>query len=149
LERFRKRSRSMALSCAPSRRRTAERGGVRENRAFSLLRERAAEPKPRAATPLVRLLVAVGDIDQAWEEARKFGLDRFDLVDLARRRAERHPADAIPILLREAELAIRRSDSFGYARKAAELLAELKELHWRAGLDFADCLERFKAAGLR
>ncbi|MET9684340.1 hypothetical protein [Streptomyces coeruleorubidus] len=117
-----------------------------KKRAFAHLREQTARSEPGAATSLVHLLFAGGDVDQAWEAAREFDLDGRELVHIARARARRHPADAIPILLRAAVLTIdRRSDHSRYTR-AAELLAELKELHQRAGSDFADCLERFKAA---
>jgi tetratricopeptide (TPR) repeat protein len=117
-----------------------------KNRTFAHLRERAARSEPGVAASLVHLLVAVGDIDQAWEAAQKFDLDSRELVTVARRRAERDPADAIPILLRAAEHAItHRANKSGYTR-AVELLSEVKELHQRAGWDFADSLERFKAA---
>jgi hypothetical protein len=116
-----------------------------KNRAFAHLREQVARSEPGAAASLVHLLFAAGDAGQAWEAARVFDLDGRELMHIARARARQHPAGAIPILLRAAELTIdRRSDYARYTR-AAELLAELKELHQRAGSDFAGCLERFKA----
>ena len=117
-----------------------------KSRALAHLREQAVRYGPDAAAPLVHLLFAVGDVDQAWEVAREYDLDGRELAHIARARAHQHPADAIPILLRAAELTIHRRSDYARYTRAAEMLAELKELHQRVGSDFADCLERFKAA---
>lgn len=117
-----------------------------KNRAFAHLHEQVARFGPEAAASLVHLLFAVGDVDQAWETARTFDLDGRELAHIARARAYQHPADAIPILLRAAELTIDRRTDYARFTRAAGMLAELKELHQRAGSDFADCLIRFKAA---
>jgi hypothetical protein len=119
-----------------------------KNRAFAHLREEAARfgPSSGAAASLVHLLFAVGDVDQAWEAAREFDLDVRELPHIAWALAHQHPADAISIMLRAAQLTIDRRTDYARFARAAKLLTELKELHRRAGSsDFADCLERFKA----
>jgi len=117
-----------------------------KNRAFAHLREQVARGGTDAAALLVHLFFVAGDEEQAWEAARKFDLDGRELAHIARALAHRHPADAIPILLRAAQLTIdRRAGTARYTR-AIEMLAELRQLHQRAGSDFADFLEQFKAA---
>jgi hypothetical protein len=118
-----------------------------KNRAFAHLREQVVRfgPNPSAVASLVHLLFAVGNVDQAWEAAREFDLDVRELPDIAWALSHQHPADAISIMLRAAELTIDRRSDYARFNRAAYLLTELKEMHQRAGLDFADCLERFKA----
>ncbi|GAA2986629.1 hypothetical protein [Actinokineospora diospyrosa] len=115
-------------------------------RVLAHLRELAAEPGPRACTPLVDHLVAGGDVAGAWAAAHEFGLDSADLLALARRRAATHPAEAIPIILDAAVQTVdHRSGQLSFAR-AAGLLAEAALLHDRAGLDFEPVRGRFTAA---
>ncbi|MFI0479389.1 hypothetical protein [Actinomadura sp. 9N215] len=117
-----------------------------KNRAFAHLLERAVLFGPTGtAASLVHLLFAIGDVDQAWEMAREFDLDVRELPHMAWALAHQHPAEAISIMLRAAELTIDRRTDYARFNRAAYLLTELKAMHQQAGLDFADCLERFKA----
>jgi tetratricopeptide (TPR) repeat protein len=116
--------------------------------AMTVLRERAAGYETHAADPLVTILIAIDDIDQAWAAAQEFTCSDKCLFLLARNRAKHHPADAIPVYAREVDAAIDRKDRFGYER-AAELLVAMRDLHQRAGLDFGAYLDNVKSTHRR
>jgi uncharacterized Zn finger protein len=59
------------------------------------------------------------------------------------RRAETHPADAVPVFARRVEDLIDRKNKSGYA-DAARLLKDLRDLHRRAGTDFTGYLADLK-----
>ncbi len=119
-----------------------------EDRAMSHLRDRADRKVLRSADALVTILIAIGDIDEAWAAAHEYTCSDTCMFLLARNRAKTHPADAIPIFAREVDTAIGRKDWSGYS-KATELLVALKDLHQRAGTDFATYLADIKAAHRR
>jgi hypothetical protein len=96
----------------------------------------------------VTILIAIGEIGQAWAAAQEFECSDACMFLLARNREKRHPADAIPIYAREVDDAIDRKDGYGYA-KAAELLVALRDLHQRAGRDFGAYLARIKSTHRR
>jgi uncharacterized Zn finger protein len=112
------------------------------DRAAAFLRERATRGG-YAADPLVTILLATGDVDAAWAAANEFGCSGPFMFAVADRRAQTHPGDAIPVYTRGIESAVAQTNRSGYA-EAARLLAVLKELHQRAGSDFAGYLADLK-----
>src|SRR5215475_1848561 len=111
-------------------------------RALAHLRRKAVRGGYHA-DPLVEVLLAAGQAEQAWTAAHEFGCSTQCLFGAAGHRARTHPADAIPVYQREVEAAIDRKNGSGYAR-AAQLLVTLKGLHQRAGSDFAAYLQQVK-----
>ncbi len=108
-------------------------------RALAHLKGRAAG-QGHAADPLVRILLADGDLDGAWAAATEYRASPGTLFAAAEQRARGHPADAIPLYAAEVDTAIDRKDKAGYA-EAARLLLILKDLHHRAGTDFRAYLD--------
>jgi tetratricopeptide (TPR) repeat protein len=119
-----------------------------KDRAIRHLRERAVRGGYHAGDPLVTILVAARDIDQAWTAAHEFECSDECLFLLARNSATSHPAEAIPIYAREVGAAIGRKDGRGYA-SATKLLLALKDLHQRAGSDFTTYLTEVKTTHRR
>lgn len=111
-------------------------------RALAHLRERAARGGYHA-DPLVLLLLSTGDVDAAWSAADGYGCGAGTYFTAAERRAETHPADAIPAYTDQVENAIERKSQGSYAH-AARLLVTLRGLHARAGSDFAGYLAALK-----
>ncbi|MFD9703313.1 SWIM zinc finger domain-containing protein [Lentzea sp. NPDC059081] len=83
---------------------------------------------------LVEILLADEEHDAAWQAAVDGGCSEVLWLRLARVRAAKHPADAVPILLRAADRAIevRNRDSY---KAAVRLLAEAKTLFSRCDRD--------------
>jgi uncharacterized Zn finger protein len=112
--------------------------GWSEQRAWALgeLRERAARRSARSwespAAPLIDLLVAVGDLDGAWEAAIAFAAGHPALLRLARLRAAAHPADAVPVFRAEVDLQIegRSRESF---RAAVDWIERIRDLYQQLG----------------
>jgi hypothetical protein len=127
---------------------TIDAASYAHEQAMTVLRERAAGGEPDAADPLVTILIAIDEIDQAWAAAQQFGCSDACMFLLARNRAKRHPADAIPVYAREVDNAIARKDHYGY-EKAVELLVSLREIHQRAGSDFDAYLDQVKSTHRR
>jgi hypothetical protein len=119
-----------------------------EEQAMTLLRERAARGGWRAADRLVDILIAIDQIDQAWAAAHEFKCTGECRFRVARSRAKRHPADAIPIYASAVENAIASKNRSGY-ETAARLLVSLRDLHQRAGSDFDAYLEQVKSTHSR
>ncbi|MBE8518140.1 SWIM zinc finger family protein [Amycolatopsis sp. H6(2020)] len=103
-------------------------------RALTLLAgERPAEtPWWPGRSTLVEILLAEKEIDAAWQAATEGGCAEDLWLRLARERAKKHPADAIPVLLRTADAAIAGANRDAY-RTGAQLLAEAKKLFARCG----------------
>ena len=109
---------------------------------FPAWRERAlallAGEKPAATSwwpgrsTLVEILLAEKEIDAAWQAATEGGCAEDLWLRLARERAKKHPADAIPVLLRATDAAIAGANRDAY-RTGAQLLAEAKKLFIRCG----------------
>ncbi|MFG1900299.1 SWIM zinc finger family protein [Micromonospora carbonacea] len=116
--------------------------------AMTMLRERAKHGGANGADPLVRILVAIDEIDEAWAAAQVFGCSDECKFLLARNRAKHHPGDAIPIYTQEVDNAIARMDREGY-ETAARLLVQLRDLHQRAGSDFGVYLDHVKSTHRR
>ena len=116
----------------------AERAGTRfeaAERATTHLRELAARGGAHA-DPLVSVLLAAGDIDAAWTAATRHRCSLGVHFITASRRADTHPADAIPAYAAQVDDLIDRKTKSAYAN-AARLLTDLRDLHRRAGIDFA------------
>src|SRR4029077_14207972 len=76
----------------------AERTGLwpkEHARALALLRKRTNSRRDRSL--LVAVLLLDGEVDQAWAEATAGGCRRDQWLELARRREDDHPGDAIPL----------------------------------------------------
>jgi uncharacterized Zn finger protein len=116
----------------------AERAGTlteTAERATTRLGERATRGSAHA-DPLVAILLAAGDVDAAWTAATQHRCSPGLHFTAAARRAETHPADAIPAYAARVDDLIDRKNKSGYA-DAARLLTDLRDLHGRAGIDFA------------
>ena len=120
------------------------------SRALALARERAdaealadRQPsrewarRPRGYTDLVRFHLWEGAVDEAWNAARQGGCLDDVWFELARRREQTHPADAIPIYQRRIEAEVMQTSRRGY-EDAVRLLAPLRALYGRAGVDAAE-----------
>src|SRR5699024_466043 len=81
---------------------------------------------------LVAALLWEGDVDRAWQAAHEGGCGRGLWLRLARDRAREHPADALPIFLREADRSVAGAQRSAY-RHAASLLVEARALAERSG----------------
>ena len=101
------------------------------DRAMAHLRESAARGG-YSADPLVGILLSMGDVDGAWAAANEFRCSFGCLVTAAERRAETHPADAIPVYARLVDEAIDRKNKSGYSQ-AVKTIEVLRRLHERAG----------------
>jgi len=102
-------------------------------RALSLLAEQpGGNPWRPGRSTLVEILLVEKEIDTAWQAATEGGCAEDLWLRLARERARKHPADAIPVLLRAANRAIAGANRDAY-RTGAQLLAEAKKLFVRCG----------------
>ncbi|GIF06862.1 SWIM zinc finger family protein [Actinoplanes siamensis] len=108
-------------------------------RAAAHLHQRAASGGYQADF-LVRVLLESGDADGAWEAAVRYRCSAGILYRVGEVRARTHPADAIPVLARQAEDKMTTGTK-GYPA-AARIVTQIRDLHERAGLDF----EAFLAA---
>lgn len=112
---------------------------------FARWREQAIamlqEPPHRAYrtdwSALVSALLWEGDVDRAWQAAHDGGCGQGLWLRLARDRAQEHPAEALPILLQEADRSIEGAQRSAY-HDAASLLTEARSLAERS-----DALEEF------
>jgi uncharacterized Zn finger protein len=123
----------------------AERAGTlaeTADRAIGYLRRRATRGGPYA-NPLVTVLLAAADIDGAWAAATEHQCSPDLFFTVAARRAETHPADAIPLFAAQAEDLIDRKNKSAYA-DATNLIKQVRDLHRRAGMDFAGYLAELK-----
>ncbi|MFI9010137.1 SWIM zinc finger domain-containing protein [Actinosynnema sp. NPDC053489] len=100
------------------------------DRALALL---TTTPEPGANSTLVEILLDEGDADAAWQAVQRGGCQADLHLRAARARAATHPADAIPVLLDNADRVIEQRSRDAY-RSAVHLLAEAKRLSTRCGL---------------
>jgi len=105
---------------------------------------------PPGHSTLVHVLLWEGDVDAAWRAAQDGGCAEGLWLSLARRRAEQHPGDAVPVLRRHVDAAIASAKRDGYER-AAGLLAELGNYHEKLGTSvaFADYVRAVRKANSR
>ncbi len=129
-------------------------------RALALLRRKHAEasartprrpvsPWERAAdrSTLAEIFLWEEDAETAWTEAQAGGCSRGLWLQLAKTRQKDHPADAIPIYLREAEAHIALKNNQAY-EEAVGHLGTVKSLQLSLGLadEWNACLARLRAA---
>jgi uncharacterized Zn finger protein len=81
---------------------------------------------------LVSIHLSEDDVDAAWQQARTGGCSDDLLLALARRRAEDHPADALPIYLSAIEAALVHADVRAY-QSAVARLESARRLYIRLG----------------
>lgn len=99
-----------------------------------------------ARDTLVQVFLWEKDVEAAWATGHGHPLDRTLALELATAREKTHPADAIPIYLREVDLLINHKSNRSYA-EAIRRLKQLKALHLRLGLagDWSALLTRLRA----
>jgi uncharacterized Zn finger protein len=116
----------------------------RRERALGLLRKRAKEAREEASrrgfgwlrggdhSELVRILLWEGELEAAWREAEAGGCDESLWLELAGRRKETHPEDALRVYRERIEPTIARKTKRDYA-DAVGLIEEVGELLQRLG----------------
>jgi uncharacterized Zn finger protein len=116
----------------------------RRERALGLLRKRAAEAREEARrrgfgllwggdhSQLVRILLWEGELEAAWREAEAGGCDESLWLELAGRRKETHPEDALRVYRERIEPTIARKTKRDYA-DAVGLIEEVGGLLRRLG----------------
>ena len=116
----------------------------RRERALGLLRKRAAEMRGEAQrrgygwsrnydrSQLVRILLLEGDVEAAWGEAEVGGCDEALWLELAERRKETHPEDALRVYRERIESTIARKTNRDY-EEAVALIERVGELLRRVG----------------
>ena len=116
----------------------AEPGDRAAQRTWALaeLRRRAARTTARSwenpAGPLIEVLVAEGETDDAWSAAVEFDAPHAARLRLAELCAATRPADAVPVYRHELDLRIEAMTRESY-RAAADWTARLRELYRRIG----------------
>jgi hypothetical protein len=93
--------------------------------------------RPPGHSTLIHVLLWEGDEEAAWRAAQQGGCADGLWLELARRRASTHPADAATVFRQQIEAAVALTKRDGYDR-ALSLLAELRACHERM-----DTLDRF------
>ncbi len=106
--------------------------------------------RPIGHSTLVHVLLWEGDVEAAWRAAHDGGCAEGLWPVLARRRAEQHPVDAIPVLRRHVDEVIASGKRDAYER-AADLITELGTYHDRLGTsaEFADYVRTVRQANSR
>jgi len=99
---------------------------------------------------LVDIFVWEKDVEAAWQEARHGGASASQMLDLAKRRENRHPEDAIPVYRAEVDRLVQGLGDNIYAQ-AAELLSVLSRLMRGAnqGVDFQRYVEGIRSSQRR
>lgn len=134
----------------------------RRERALELLRKRAREARAEARragygwlrggdhSQLVRILLWEGDVEAAWREAEAGGCDEGLWLELAARRKETHPEDALRVYRDRIEPTIARKTKRDY-EDAVGLIGEVGELLRRLGRDgeVPDLVAQIRAAHAR
>lgn len=107
---------------------------------FPAWRDRAlaliAQPSPwsQGRSVLIEVLLSEGETDAAWQAAVEGGCPDQVWLRLAQVRAKTHPADAIPVLQRAADQAVKFGNRDSY-KTAARLLADARKLATRCRRD--------------
>ena len=85
---------------------------------------------------LVEILLSEDDVDAAWKTAETYGC-RADLeLQLAKRRADERPSDALAVYRRHLDRALEPAKDHAYA-EVVRLLTLMRPLHQRLGQDAA------------
>jgi uncharacterized Zn finger protein len=106
----------------------AERTGLwpeQHDRALAQLRKHTNSQRDRSL--LVAVLLLDGEVDQAWAEATTGGCRRDQWLELARRREDARPEDAIPLWREEVsrEIAVMSNPSYANAVALIERIGRL------------------------
>ena len=90
-------------------------------------RSRWSGDRPADASPVVRILLVDGRMDEAWAEALADGCDARLWLEMAQARETAHPQDAIPVFQREVERLVdaRRNDTYEDAARLVERIIVL------------------------
>lgn len=94
--------------------------------------------RPPGHSTLIHVLLWEGDEEAAWRAAQQGGCADGLWLELARRRASTHPADAVTVFRQQIEASAALTKRDGYDR-ALSLLAELRTCHERM-----DTLDQFE-----
>jgi uncharacterized Zn finger protein len=96
---------------------------------------------------LVRLFLWEEDVESAWKEAQDGGCSDDLWMDLAKRREEKHPEDALFVVQKQIEPTLARKDRYAY-EQAVTLLRKVRSLMVRLqrGKDFETYLATLRAA---
>jgi len=86
--------------------------------------------RPPGHSTLIHVLLWEGDEEAAWRAAQQAGCAAGLWLELARRRASTHPAEAATVFRQQIEAAVALTKRDGYDR-ALSLLAELRACHER------------------
>jgi uncharacterized Zn finger protein len=128
------------------------------SRALEFLRQSIAKRKREARgsrwgwyseadhTELVRVFLWEKDIEAAWREAREGGCSGELWLELAAKREQEHPEDALPIYQQRIEPTLQQKNKEAY-REAIGLLKKVERLMERLGrkAEFARYLESVRA----
>ncbi len=95
---------------------------------------------------LVRIFPWEGDVETAWREAKEGGCSNDLWLELAARREDAHPEDALSVYEARIEPLIQRTNNSAYQR-AYELLLKVRRLMQRLGREqeFDEYLELLRA----
>ncbi len=129
------------------------------SKALELLRQSIARAKREARdtrwgwfrradhTELVRVFLWEKDLEAAWREAAEGGCSEALWKELAAKREQEHPEEALPVYQRMIEPALGRKNNDAY-QEAVELLKKVQDLMARLGrkAEFARYLESVRAA---
>jgi uncharacterized Zn finger protein len=137
----------------------AERGGRWEewrNKALDYLRKDIARRKEESGhtylslpvdhSQLVRVFLWEGDVEAAWREAQEGSCSEELWLELAARREEEHPEDALAIYEKRIEPLIEQTNNAAY-KAAYELLVRVRDLMRRLDrqAEFEEYLELLRA----
>jgi uncharacterized Zn finger protein len=126
------------------------------NKALEYMREAIAERKegsrhsylslPVNHSQLVRIFLWEGDVEDAWREAQDGGCSEELWLELAARREEEHPEDALAIYEKRIEPLIEQTNNAAY-KAAYELLVRVRDLMRRLDrqAEFEEYLELLHA----
>jgi uncharacterized Zn finger protein len=136
-------ARSPRLECYKELKRHAERAGRWEewrNKALEYMREEIARRKeesgrsslllPRNHSELVRIFLWEEEVEAAWREAQEGGCSEELWLELAARREEEHPEEALAIYETRIEPLIEQANNAAY-REAYGLLVNVRVLMHR------------------
>ena len=87
----------------------------------------------RGCSELVRVLLWEGDPDAAWRAANEGGCTRDLWLELADRRREQHPEDALTVYRRHVEDVIGHKDKRAYQRAVAIIDETIRALYAECG----------------
>jgi uncharacterized Zn finger protein len=126
------------------------------NKALKYMREEIARRKEESGrrslllpvnhSELVRILLWEGNVEAAWHEAQEGGCSEELWLELAARREEEHPEDALAIYEKRIEPLIEQTNNAAY-KAAYELLVRVRDLMKRLDrqAEFEEYIELLRA----